>query len=132
MNPEVLILHKPLRNFNPAKVAVVSGVMREYMDARGVALDDERMTQRRPRSLFYSAESHTQLRAADVVWQLRRKNLDTPTEVHTTSIRDVEDTTFDSQFRDTSVTFKTRREIQAELDAEEYQKSLEDAATRVQ
>eukprot|EP00435_Cladocopium_sp_Y103_P041628 s1840_g11.t1 len=59
MNPEILILEKPLMNLDEAESERVMTVLREYVSNRGVAMSDESRDMRRPRTCIFTAERPT-------------------------------------------------------------------------
>ena len=59
MNPEILILEKPLMNLDEAESERVMTVLREYVSNRGVAMPADSCDERRPRTCFFSAERST-------------------------------------------------------------------------
>ena len=68
VNPEILILEKPLMNFDDKEYRLVQRSLREYVSNRGVALPVESRESRRPRTCFYSAEREDTSQT-DVVWK---------------------------------------------------------------
>ncbi|CAE7904313.1 ttc30a [Symbiodinium necroappetens] len=68
VNPEILILEKPLMNFDERESQLVQGVLREYVSNRGVALSADSRDSRRPRTCFYTAEREDASQT-DVVWK---------------------------------------------------------------
>ena len=68
VNPEILILEKPLMNFDDKEYRLVQKSLREYVYNRGVALPAESRESRRPRTCFYSAEREDTSQT-DVVWK---------------------------------------------------------------
>eukprot|EP00929_Paragymnodinium_shiwhaense_P087195 TRINITY_DN47463_c0_g2_i1.p1 TRINITY_DN47463_c0_g2~~TRINITY_DN47463_c0_g2_i1.p1 ORF type:complete len:856 (-),score=179.08 TRINITY_DN47463_c0_g2_i1:75-2642(-) len=54
MNPEVLVLHKPLARFNLPEMQKVLGVIRRHVDDKGLLLCDVEKVFRRPRTVFIS------------------------------------------------------------------------------
>jgi len=68
MNPEILILEKPLMNFDEAESERVMTVLREYVSNRGVAMPTDTKDQRRPRTCFFSAERPTST-LVDAIWE---------------------------------------------------------------
>ena len=68
VNPEILILEKPLMNFDDKEYRLVQRSLREYVYNRGVALPVESRESRRPRTCFYSAEREDTSQT-DVVWK---------------------------------------------------------------
>ena len=50
MNPEVLVVHKPLAHFDSQQANLVAEVLREFVDQRGVGQPFEELHMRRPRT----------------------------------------------------------------------------------
>mmetsp|Transcript_20945 Transcript_20945/g.48821 ORF Transcript_20945/g.48821 Transcript_20945/m.48821 type:complete len:844 (-) Transcript_20945:340-2871(-) len=70
MNPEIMILEKPLMNFDENEAALVASVLKEYVANRGVAMPVDSYESRRPRSCFYSAERlDMETCPADTIWR---------------------------------------------------------------
>lgn len=131
-NPEVMVLHKPLRLFAPTKMAKVMTTMREHVDARGVGLPAEHVELRRPRTIFYSTENVSQVACADVIWRLKRDVRDEPTQIHTRTVRDLEKDAFDAKIQDTGWKFTTRRDIDAQAFKEMQDKIMLQAVIKLQ
>merc|ERR1712232_1494487 len=76
-NPEVLVLQKPLDDCDTEDVEIILGVLREFVDNRGVA-EDIPFRARRPRTVFFSggmnAHSDFPKEMADLVWHLEHEN----------------------------------------------------------
>lgn len=70
MNPEILILEKPLMNLDEAESERVMTVLREYVSNRGVAMSDESRDMRRPRTCIFTAERPTTT-LVDAVWEFK-------------------------------------------------------------
>lgn len=70
MNPEILILEKPLMNLDEAESERVMTVLREYVSNRGVAMSSESRDMRRPRACVFTAERPTTT-LVDAVWEFK-------------------------------------------------------------
>merc|ERR1712050_73533 len=70
MNPEVMVLQRPLRNYNEARSRRVLEVMKFHVRERGLALPENQRPHRRPRTMFFSAENSFQAAAADIIWHV--------------------------------------------------------------
>merc|ERR1712224_1050995 len=71
MNPEVMVLERPLMHFNPDwGVSMILDLFRTHVCNRGVGMPEALRNSLRPRTLFYAAETVDQLRAADVAWEV--------------------------------------------------------------
>jgi len=69
MNPEVMIIHKPLSHFDSKHARLVLEILREFVDDRGIEKPREGKALRRPRTCIFSeAESgETEVEIADLV-----------------------------------------------------------------
>lgn len=72
MNPEVLILQRPLIHFDDEEAKRVRGVLWNHIRNRGLGLPTETAARRRPRTLFFSPSSESEARAAEVLWKVER------------------------------------------------------------
>jgi len=70
MNPEVLVLQRPLSNFNDKFGDTILNMVREHVDNRGFALPEQTRSERRPRTVFLSPISVKELRKADSIWEV--------------------------------------------------------------
>jgi len=77
MNPEIMLLHRPLLHFSDETSRLVLTLILEHLNSRGLCLPTEG-PRRRPRTVFYSTDFDWQASAADVVWHLdsQTKTLD--------------------------------------------------------
>jgi len=77
MNPEVLILQRPLHHYEKMHGLHVLKVIKEHSKNRGLFLPAASVSRRRPRTVFFSPDLVEQAREADVIWQLdpRTRNL---------------------------------------------------------
>jgi ABC-type multidrug transport system fused ATPase/permease subunit len=66
MNPEVLIIHKPLAHFDDIHSHAVLEYLREFVDQRGVEKPAEGRDMRRPRTCVYSVETTGDSNSADL------------------------------------------------------------------
>jgi len=55
MNPEVLVMHKPMLGFNRGESLKVAQLLREHVDQKGLCLNEEERFFRRPRTVFFSS-----------------------------------------------------------------------------
>merc|ERR1719265_1164095 len=70
VNPEVLVMQRPLYHFGESVASDMLGAMREYVDNRGLCLPKVTKSRRRPRTLFFSPTNYRQSKQADVVWEI--------------------------------------------------------------
>lgn len=73
VNPEVLIMQRPLIHFNKDKRDHMCDILREFVDNRGICLPAESLTRRRPRTLIFTASSKEEIPQLDnvVIWDVR-------------------------------------------------------------
>lgn len=73
-NPEILVLSKPTADADRADVNMILGLMREFVDQRGVECDADSRDIRRPRTAIFSGGEATDANKAeemsDIVWHL--------------------------------------------------------------
>eukprot|EP00928_Gymnodinium_smaydae_P006106 TRINITY_DN12127_c0_g2_i4.p1 TRINITY_DN12127_c0_g2~~TRINITY_DN12127_c0_g2_i4.p1 ORF type:complete len:235 (-),score=26.38 TRINITY_DN12127_c0_g2_i4:24-728(-) len=72
MNPEVMVLQRPLHHFNRDIGAFMLKIHKEHVDNRGLCLPSAGMKRRRPRGVFFSPETKDQGAQADVIWQINK------------------------------------------------------------
>merc|ERR1712151_371802 len=70
MNPEVMVLQRPLHHFDSDKQQEILDVIKDHRDNRGVGMDPSTRGQRRPRTVFYTSESEELAKRADEMWTL--------------------------------------------------------------
>jgi len=81
MNPEVMVLQRPLAHFNHADQDKVLDLIHEHVRNRGIGLPPETAHLRRPRTVFLSVESEELAKHADVVWDMVRVGSSTSVSV---------------------------------------------------
>jgi len=57
-NPEVLVLERPIEGFERTETTAFLNMLREFVDYRGLAMDEENMHYRRPRTVFFTASKN--------------------------------------------------------------------------
>eukprot|EP00928_Gymnodinium_smaydae_P029614 TRINITY_DN22256_c0_g1_i1.p1 TRINITY_DN22256_c0_g1~~TRINITY_DN22256_c0_g1_i1.p1 ORF type:complete len:1018 (-),score=208.61 TRINITY_DN22256_c0_g1_i1:56-2692(-) len=67
MNPEVLVLHKPMAHFDEEHRQHVMNLLRDYVDCRGVEKSPEEFAMRRPRTCIFSVSTHDVSEMADII-----------------------------------------------------------------
>mmetsp|Transcript_103968 Transcript_103968/g.252410 ORF Transcript_103968/g.252410 Transcript_103968/m.252410 type:complete len:1043 (+) Transcript_103968:70-3198(+) len=67
MNPDVLVLHKPLSHFDDLQAWLVLEVLRNFVDNRGLESPPETRDQRRPRTCIFSTATTKCTEEADMV-----------------------------------------------------------------
>jgi len=72
MNPEILILNRPFRRFaeGQGERKRLMEAIRSHIRTRGLALDSKSIARRRPRTVFFTAETLSQAEEADIVWTI--------------------------------------------------------------
>jgi len=73
MNPEVMVLQRPLSHFNHKEQKVVLELLNEHVKHRGLGLPPETACHRRPRTIFLSVETEKQAVVANVRWRMVRQ-----------------------------------------------------------
>jgi len=68
MNPEVMVLQRPLVHFNQQEQNDVFSLLQEHVRNRGLEHPSDTVAKRRPRTTFLSVENQEQANLADVVW----------------------------------------------------------------
>lgn len=75
INPEIMILHKPLLHFSPESRRKVASIIGEQVKNRGICVPESSRARRRPRTVFMSTESLYMLEELGVVdyrWKVTR------------------------------------------------------------
>jgi len=74
-NPEILAIHKPICGVDVADAKALLLILREYVNERGLELEDLPLERRQPRTLFITAgEKNVPVqKCADIMWQLPTK-----------------------------------------------------------
>eukprot|EP00747_Dinoflagellata_sp_TGD_P084854 gnl/TRDRNA2_/TRDRNA2_162675_c4_seq1.p1 gnl/TRDRNA2_/TRDRNA2_162675_c4~~gnl/TRDRNA2_/TRDRNA2_162675_c4_seq1.p1 ORF type:complete len:156 (-),score=12.73 gnl/TRDRNA2_/TRDRNA2_162675_c4_seq1:98-505(-) len=70
MNPEVLVLQRPLSHYDSESGALMMGAIVEHVRNRGYCLPEITRPRRRPRTLFISPSTQGELRQADTIWEV--------------------------------------------------------------
>ncbi|CAE6921301.1 lolD [Symbiodinium natans] len=81
MNPEVLVLQRPLHHYDKKTGELVLDLLKENVQSRGLELPEKNRVHRRPRTCFFTVEAETDAHRADVVWYIDRstvRNYDDP------------------------------------------------------
>merc|ERR1719161_3384663 len=75
MNPEVLIVHKPLVSFDKTHSRRVLRLLREFVDMRGIAKPPEGRRLRRPRTCIFSTSADQGTEQSDAVFQINERTV---------------------------------------------------------
>merc|ERR1712083_97503 len=70
VNPEVMVLDKPLHHYTREVLLHVASVIKEHVQNRGLCLPAETLIDRRPRTVFMSTVSPDELAQVDRVWNM--------------------------------------------------------------
>jgi len=70
MNPEVLVLHRPLSNYDNKNAERIMNVLKRHVSNRGFHVPEEGRNRRRPRSVFFTASTPKQAMEADIIWRV--------------------------------------------------------------
>jgi len=73
MNPEVLVLQRPLYHFNQSTRGKILDLFRQHVENRGYALPEESKHKRRPRTVIFSTANKADAAVTDMVWALERE-----------------------------------------------------------
>lgn len=75
MNPDVLILHKPLSQLDEYRARLVLDLLREFVDLRGIEKSPEGRLLRRPRTCIFSVADSRYADVADKVYHVAHGNV---------------------------------------------------------
>ncbi|CAK9011532.1 ATP-binding cassette sub-family B member 7, partial [Durusdinium trenchii] len=64
MNPEVMVLHRPLHHYDADTAKMVLGLLKAHVTDRGLAMNEEGRQHRRPRTCFFTVEEKSQAQAS--------------------------------------------------------------------
>eukprot|EP00437_Effrenium_voratum_P005659 CAMPEP_0181427244 /NCGR_PEP_ID=MMETSP1110-20121109/16071_1 /TAXON_ID=174948 /ORGANISM="Symbiodinium sp., Strain CCMP421" /LENGTH=824 /DNA_ID=CAMNT_0023550449 /DNA_START=48 /DNA_END=2522 /DNA_ORIENTATION=+ len=70
MNPEVLVLQRPLHHYDKKTGELVLELLQEHVHLRGLELPEKNKKHRRPRTCFFTVEAETEAHKADAVWYI--------------------------------------------------------------
>merc|ERR1719253_1635240 len=72
MNPEVMILQRPLSFYDQLSNSRldVMNLIKEYVANRGIGLPADSVSSRRPRTVFFTAETMEEAEEADIIWNI--------------------------------------------------------------
>eukprot|EP00746_Dinoflagellata_sp_MGD_P082955 gnl/MRDRNA2_/MRDRNA2_32985_c0_seq1.p1 gnl/MRDRNA2_/MRDRNA2_32985_c0~~gnl/MRDRNA2_/MRDRNA2_32985_c0_seq1.p1 ORF type:complete len:588 (+),score=99.87 gnl/MRDRNA2_/MRDRNA2_32985_c0_seq1:120-1766(+) len=73
MNPEVMVLQRPLYHFGQKAAEQMLKHIKKHVDNRGLCLPESTAHKRRPRTVFFSPETKEQAEVADVIWQIDKE-----------------------------------------------------------
>lgn len=77
-NPEVLVLHRPVDEADEGFSNEILNLLREFVDKRGLELDEVEFPKRRPRTVFFTGgevKEEVCKEHADMVWKLGKNGL---------------------------------------------------------
>lgn len=72
MNPEVLVLQRPLHHYDVPTSKLVLQTLKACIENRGLFLPEKRKDHRRPRTCFFTVEDDSQAQMADCIWHISR------------------------------------------------------------
>lgn len=75
MNPEVIVLERPLLNFHPEEAAPVIEMFKEHVENRGINLPADQKKHRRPRTVIFATETASQEKCADITCYIKHGHL---------------------------------------------------------
>lgn len=71
MNPEVMVLQRPLFHFNQEEADNLMMLLQEHCKNRGLGMPPESVSLRRPRTVFLSVDNEEEAERADVIWRTK-------------------------------------------------------------
>eukprot|EP00747_Dinoflagellata_sp_TGD_P083539 gnl/TRDRNA2_/TRDRNA2_162161_c0_seq2.p1 gnl/TRDRNA2_/TRDRNA2_162161_c0~~gnl/TRDRNA2_/TRDRNA2_162161_c0_seq2.p1 ORF type:complete len:306 (-),score=14.52 gnl/TRDRNA2_/TRDRNA2_162161_c0_seq2:115-1032(-) len=71
-NPEMLIIHKPTAGFAEGQAHLILGLLRAFVDKRGVEQDESRWYMRRPRTCIMSGMRTASVELSDQIYRVSR------------------------------------------------------------
>jgi ABC-type multidrug transport system fused ATPase/permease subunit len=74
MNPEILVMHRPLYHFSDELGHKVLGMIKEHHSNRGFCQPLTTIGRRRPRTVFMTTDSDWEDDQCDVCWRINNKN----------------------------------------------------------
>merc|ERR1712025_296612 len=72
MNPEVMVLQRPLHKYDSSMCKQVIAIMQEHVNRMGLCMPTATLHLRRPRTLFFSPDAIHQATTADVIWRIQK------------------------------------------------------------
>ncbi|CAJ1401466.1 unnamed protein product [Effrenium voratum] len=75
MNPEVLVLQRPLHHYDETMAKVVLDLLKIHVQEKGLGLPEKGRPHRRPRTCFFTVEDVNQAKEADVVWTIKDRKV---------------------------------------------------------
>jgi len=73
MNPELMIMHRPLYHFDDAMGKKLMKLIKQHHNNRGLCMPTTTMHRRRPRTVFMTVDNEWEENVADVIWRLNDK-----------------------------------------------------------
>ncbi|CAE7242184.1 Abcb7 [Symbiodinium necroappetens] len=70
MNPEVMVLQRPLHHYDAPTAAIILGLLQAHVRERGLGFPAKDREHRRPRTVFFTVEEKSQAEASDVIWRI--------------------------------------------------------------
>jgi len=75
VNPEVLVLHRPITSYDPKTATNMMRIIKEHVDNRGFQVNPHSVGRRRPRTCFFTPSNQDQMMKADRVWLCEKGNV---------------------------------------------------------
>lgn len=72
MNPEVMVIQHPFKHFDDSMDNKVRTLITSHIKERGIGMPPETLGRRRPRTVFFTADSNEQEVLADVIWTIEK------------------------------------------------------------
>lgn len=75
LNPEFMVLHKPILYFDENEASRIIGLLRRHVDERGLEVLHDKPSQRRPRTVIFTSSTMFGLQAVDKVYEVANRKL---------------------------------------------------------
>lgn len=75
MNPEFMVYHNPTLHFNESETKKVVRLMKEHVEQRGLAVEDEHKALRRPRTVIFTSSTAHGLSEVDEIWEVSAQRI---------------------------------------------------------
>lgn len=74
-DPDVLVIHKPVDELDGDLKNTILGLLREFVDKRGLELPAETLHKRRPHTVIFSGGSSSSHPISDIVWRVHEEKV---------------------------------------------------------
>jgi ABC-type multidrug transport system fused ATPase/permease subunit len=88
-NPHILTIHKPTLAKAPKEAAAVMGILKEFVDLRGIEQEpDQPVSSRRPRTIIFTSISYESLKHANVIYKVTNHDVTQYNDVEEVNVND--------------------------------------------